>query len=79
VTTSADSASDQTATVEAVTIDSDVTTIADNETATDDGAAADVTAVSLIDETTGNDTLFTTTIGIDYIIQTSNGIVCARQ
>jgi hypothetical protein len=77
VTTSADSASDQPATVETVTIDSNVTTIADNETATDD--AADVTTVSLIDETTGNDTLFTTTIGIDYIIQTSNGMVCARQ
>ncbi len=77
MTTSADSASDQPATVETVTIDSNVTTIADNETATDD--AADVTTVSLIDETTGNDTLFTTTIGIDYIIQTSNGMVCARQ
>ncbi len=77
MTTSADSASDQPATVETVTIDSNVTTIADNETATDD--AADVTTVSLIDETTGNDTLFTTTIGTDYIIQTSNGMVCARQ
>ncbi len=76
-TTGADAVSDQTVTAEAVTSDSNATATADNGTATD--AAPDVTTVPSIDTATGNDTLTLTTIGTDHIIQTSNGMVCARQ
>jgi len=65
-TTSADSVSNQTAIVEAVTVDSNKPTVADNETVTD--AGFDVTTISLNDTETGNDTLWTTTIGIDNTI-----------
>ncbi len=64
-TTSADGASEEPATVAAVTIDSNATNVADNETAT--VVPSDVTG-------TGPDTLLTTTIGTDYIIQTGNGM-----
>jgi len=76
-TTGADAVSDQAVTAEAVTSDSNATATADNGTATD--AAPDVTTVPSIDTATGNDTLTLTTIGTDHIIQTSNGMVCARQ
>ena len=66
-TAGADSVSEQTATVEVVTVDTNATTIFDNETATD--VTTDVTTISVTDNETGNDTLWTTTIGIDYIIQ----------
>jgi hypothetical protein len=69
-TTSADSASEEPTTVDAVTIDSNATTIADNETST--VVPSNVTG-------TEQDTLLTTTIGIDYIIRTANEMVCARQ
>ncbi len=69
-TTSADSASEEPATVDAVTIDSNATTIADNETST--VVPSNVTG-------TEQDTLLTTTIGIDYIIRIANEMVCARQ
>jgi len=69
-TTSADSASEEPTTVDAVTIDSNATTIADNETST--VVPSNVTG-------TEQDTLLTTTIGIDYIIRIANEMVCARQ
>ncbi|UJR23322.1 hypothetical protein I4U23_026336 [Adineta vaga] len=51
---------DSITTFESITIDSNLTTIADNETVTDVGI--DVTTISLNDTATGNDTLWTTTI-----------------
>jgi len=53
-------------TVELTTVDTNIATGSDNETATEAGGVA-VT-----------DTLQITTIGTDYIILISNGMVCAR-